>query len=94
MTNEVVAGWYSEFVRTLIIYKERIKPPVGNYANHIKKHPPEKDIKRSNNKNEKMLNLSTGQRYENEDNYLLIRLTVGEIVGILVHLYDIDGSTK
>ena len=58
MTNEEIAGWFLEFVRTLIIYRKTIKPPVRNYANHIKILVCEKEIKRSNNKNEKMLNLT------------------------------------
>lgn len=41
-----------------------------------------------------MLNFATGQRHENENNKRLIRLTVGEIVGIMVHLCDINGSAK
>lgn len=61
----------------------------------FKKHSSEKEIKRFNNKNEKMFNLTACQRCENENsNEILIRLTVDEIVGILTHTCDTDGSIK
>lgn len=42
-----------------------------------------------------MFNLTACQRCENENsNEILIRLTVDEIVGILTHICDTDGSIK
>lgn len=51
----------------------------------LKKHSSEKEIKRSSNKDEKMLNVTTCLRHENESK-IPIRLTVGEIAVISTHM--------